>query len=83
MGETVPKVLSTVFSLVYTCVSNYLSCFVWLEYSNLLRICIKVLIKVKGCVNDVSLLNWLLHGSFIKHPENSKIMVNDKSEYNW
>ena len=74
MGETVPKVLSTVFSLVYTCVSNDLSCFVRLEYSNLLRICIKVLIKVKGCVNDVSLLNWLLRGRFIKHPENSKIM---------
>ena len=49
----------------------------------MLRICIKVLIKVKGCVNDVSLLNWSLRGSFIKHPENSKIMVNDKSEYNW
>ena len=74
MGETVPKVLSTVFSLVYTCVSNDLSCFVRLEYSNLRRICIKVLIKVKGCVNDVSLLNWLLRGRFIKHPENSKIM---------
>ena len=74
MSETVPKVLSTIFSLVYTCVSNYLPCFVRLEYSHLLRICIKVLIKVKRCVNDVSLLNWLLRGRFIKHPENSKIM---------
>ena len=83
MGETVPKVLSTVFSLVYTCVSNYLFCFARLEYSNLLKICIKVLINVKRCVNDVSLLNWLLRGSFIKHPENRKIIVNDKTEYNW
>lgn len=58
MSETVPKVLSTIFSLVYTCVSNYLSCFVRLEYSHLLRICIKVLIKVKRCVNDVSLLKF-------------------------
>ena len=58
MSETVPKVLSTIFSLVYTCVSNYLSCFVRLEYSHLLRICIKVLIKVKRCVNDGSLLKF-------------------------